>query len=203
MNPEIDREPAAEKARIRRKMQSALARLSSSPKSNASVALVGRLLSSNEFGRAQFVGMYVPIAKWEIDVSAAISAGLDQGKNIALPRWNAASEEYEFAAIKQWSQLSPGRFGILEPCAKCPEVKGNLLDAVFVPGLAFSLDGGRLGRGGGFYDRLLKNVRSARCGIAHECQLLDSLPSAPWDQKMERILTPSRSVRTERMDTSK
>lgn len=203
MNIKINSKQTAEKSRIRRKMRSALARLSSSSKSNAAVALVGRLLSSDEFGRAQSVGMYVPIVKWEIDLSEAICAGLDQGKNIALPRWNAAAEEYEFAAIKQWSQLSPGRFGILEPGAKCPKVKGNLLDAVFVPGLAFSLDGGRLGRGGGFYDRLLQDVRSVRCGIAHECQLLDSLPLDPWDRKMERILTPSRSVRTGRMATSR
>lgn len=202
MNIKINSKQTAEKARIRRKMRSALARLSSSAKSDAA-ALVGRLLSSDEFGRAQFIGMYVPIAKWEIDVTGAISAGLDQGKNIALPRWSEAAEEYEFAAIKQWSQLSPGRFGILEPGAKCPKVKGNFLDAVFVPGLAFSLDGGRLGRGGGFYDRLLQDVRSVRCGIAYECQLLDSLPLDPWDQKMERILTPSRSIRTGRMVTSR
>lgn len=202
MNTKIDGRQA-EKARIRRKMRSALAGLSSSSKSNASVALVGRLLSSEEFSRAQSVGMYVPIAKWEIDIAKAVWAGLDQGKNIALPRWNEAANEYEFAAIKQWSQLSPGRFGILEPDGQCPKVKGNFLDAVFVPGLAFSLDGGRLGRGGGFYDRLLQDVRNVRCGIAHECQLLDSLPLDPWDQKMERILTPSRSVRTGRRVTSR
>ena len=184
-------------------MRSALAGLSSSSKSNASVALVDRLLSSEEFSRAQSVGMYVPIAKWEIDIAEAVWAGLDQGKNIAFPRWNAAAEEYEFAAIKQWSQLSPGRFGILEPGDQCPKVKGNFLDAIFVPGLAFSLDGGRLGRGGGFYDRLLQDVRNVRCGIAHECQLLDFLPLDPWDRKMERILTPSRSVRTGRRVTSR
>lgn len=198
MIPKIDSKPAAEKARIRRKMRSALARLSSSAKSDAAAALVGRLLSSDEFGRSQFIGMYVPIAKWEIDIAKAIAAGLNQGKNIALPRWNEAAKEYEFASIKQWSQLSPGRFGILEPCAKCPKVRENFLDVVFVPGLAFSLDGGRLGRGTGFYDRLLQDVRSLRCGIAYECQLLDALPSAPWDQKMERILTPIRSIQTER-----
>lgn len=198
MNTEPDSKQMAEKARIRRKMRSALARLSSSAKSDAAAALVGRLLSSDEFGRAQSVGMYVPIAKWEIDIVKAIWSGLDQGKNIALPRWNAAAEEYEFAAIKQWNQLSPGRFGVLEPVDKCPKVKGNFLDAVFVPGLAFSLDGGRLGRGGGFYDRLLQDVRSVRCGIAYECQLLDSLPLDPWDEKMERILTPNRSIRTGR-----
>ena len=196
MNPEIDGKQAAEKARIRRKMRFALARLSFSAKSNAAAALVGRLLSSDEFGRAQSVGLYVPITKWEIDVAEAVCAGLEQGKNIALPRWNEAAGEYEFAAIKQWSQLSPGRFGILEPGDQCPKVKGSLLDAVFVPGLAFSLDGGRLGRGGGFYDRLLRDVRGARCGIAHECQLLDALPSAPWDQRMERIFTPRRWIRT-------
>ena len=198
MIPKIDSKPAAEKARIRRKMRSALARLSSSAKSDAAAALVGRLLSSDEFGRAQSVGLYVPIAKWEIDIAKAVWAGFDQGKNIALPRWNKAANEYEFAAVRQWSQLSPGRFGILEPGDQCPKVKGNFLDAVFVPGLAFSLDGGRLGRGGGFYDRLLRDVRGARCGIAHECQLMDALPSAPWDQKMERILTPIRSIRTKR-----
>lgn len=201
MSPKIDSKPAAEKARIRRQMRSALARLSSSAKSNAAAALIGRLLSSDEFGSSQSVGMYVPIAKWEIDVAEAIAAGLDRGKNIALPRWNETAGEYEFAAIKQWSQLSPGRFGILEPCAKCPKVKGNFLDAVFVPGLAFSLDGERLGRGAGFYDRLLQDVRSVRCGIAYECQLLDALPSDPWDQKMDRILTPSRWIRTERTNS--
>ncbi len=197
MNLEVDSGQAAEKARIRRKMRLVLARLPAASMSVAAGALVARLLASEEFSRAQCIGMYAA-AGWEIDLTGAVSAGLACGKSIALPRWNAADSEYEFAVIERLSQLALGQFGLREPIARCPKVEGGFLDAVFVPGLAFSRDGVRLGRGRGFYDRLLRDVRRGRCGVAYECQLLEALPAAPWDQRVEHIFTPGGRAEAQR-----
>ena len=71
------------------------------------------------------------------------------------------------------------------------------LDFIIVPGVAFSLQGDRLGSGCGYYDRFLKRADTAyRLGVAWECQLKDTLPTEPHDIKMHAILTESRFIET-------
>jgi 5-formyltetrahydrofolate cyclo-ligase len=76
-------------------------------------------------------------------------------------------------------------------------------DAVLVPGLGFDVNGGRLGRGGGFYDRLLAAGTACRVGVAFECQVVEALPLEPHDRRMEfiiteqRVLAPGRTCRQE------
>jgi 5-formyltetrahydrofolate cyclo-ligase len=61
-----------------------------------------------------------------------------------------------------------------------------------VPGLGFTPDGRRLGKGRGYYDRLLRLVRAFRCGIAFDEQIIEDLPAGPHDERLDCILTPSR-----------
>ena len=65
-------------------------------------------------------------------------------------------------------------------------------DLVFVPGIAFDLVGRRLGRGKGFYDRLLAGVRGHKCGVAFDTQLVAEMPEEPHDMRVDSIITPSR-----------
>ena len=90
------------------------------------------------------------------------------------------------------ADLSPGRFNVLEPKAGCPSVPLNQLDLVFVPGVAFDFNGRRLGRGKGFYDRLLAEVRGYKCGVAFEVQVIAAVPEEPHDVRVDSILTPAR-----------
>jgi 5-formyltetrahydrofolate cyclo-ligase len=72
----------------------------------------------------------------------------------------------------------------------------NRLDLVLVPGVAFDARGGRLGRGKGFYDRLLSAVNGTKCGVAFDEQIVDAVPVGPLDVLVNCILTPTRWIET-------
>lgn len=91
--------------------------------------------------------------------------------------------------------LVPGFAGVLEPPATAMLVAP---DIVLVPLLAATPDGRRLGQGGGFYDRTLALLRRDRpilaIGLAWDVQITQTLPTDPWDQRLDLIATPTRLV---------
>ena len=133
----------------------------------------------------------------ELDLSALRKEALSQGKRVALPRFVAEDNRYEPCGIASFDEkLSAGRFGILEPDSDAPVFPLNQLDLVLVPGLAFDASGRRLGRGNGFYDRLLYDVRGAKCGVAFDHQIQAELPVEPHDIVLDYLLTQTRWVNT-------
>ena len=82
-----------------------------------------------------------------------------------------------------------------EPASGCPEIPLEKFDLILVPGVAFDLSGNRLGRGKGFYDRILAEASGIKCGVCHDFQLLEKIPAEPHDAKVDFILTPARCVR--------
>jgi 5-formyltetrahydrofolate cyclo-ligase len=93
--------------------------------------------------------------------------------------------------------VAPNKYGILEPPEAAPCLSPLLPDVVLVPGLAFTRTGGRLGYGGGFYDRLLPQMRPscAVLGVTHEALLLESLPLEVFDVQMTYLVTESSIFR--------
>ncbi len=89
------------------------------------------------------------------------------------------------------SDLNPGKFGILEPSAALPQVELGEIDAYFCPGLAFDSHGGRLGRGRGFYDRMLARARpdALKIGICHACQMVPDTFSQAHDVRMDEVIS--------------
>ena len=85
-------------------------------------------------------------------------------------------------------------FGMLEPRADAPLVEPQDLDVVLVPGVSFDRLGGRLGFGGGFYDRFLVRTSAIRIGICHDCCLTEDLPVHDHDQRMDWVVTPTISI---------
>ena len=118
------------------------------------------------------------------------------GKRIAaLPRFDSASNGYVACRVQNLrSDIVAGQFGIREPGANCVELPLNRLDLVLVPGVGFDLQGRRLGRGRGFYDRLLADVDGIKCGIAFDEQVVEEIPAGPQDVRLNFILTPTRWV---------
>jgi 5-formyltetrahydrofolate cyclo-ligase len=100
--------------------------------------------------------------------------------------------QMQFHKVNDHSELKAGRFGILEPNPGChPETPPSEIDAFFCPGVAFTHCGKRIGKGGGYYDRLLENrkAKSQLIGVAFQCQLLADLPSEAHDIRMDQVIS--------------
>ena len=147
--------------------------------------------AQNHFQEARAILFFSALPD-EPDLAALLQASWSADQLTALPRYDSATGQYSAAVIRSAADLSPGRFGALEPASHCPSVSLNQLDLVFVPGVAFALDGARLGRGKGFYDRLLAEVRGYKCGVAFEVQVIAAVPEEPHDIRVDSILTPAR-----------
>jgi 5-formyltetrahydrofolate cyclo-ligase len=94
-------------------------------------------------------------------------------------------------------QLKRHRFGMLEPLSTLPRIDPSDVDVILVPGVAFDRKGGRLGYGGGFYDRLLPLASQAVCiGVAFEEQILAAIPMEPWDCRVGWLVTPASVIQT-------
>jgi 5-formyltetrahydrofolate cyclo-ligase len=68
---------------------------------------------------------------------------------------------------------------------------------ILVPGVAFDLRGGRLGRGRSYYDRLLTEIQGIKCGVAFDEQIVETVPAGSLDVRMDFVLTPTRCVKVE------
>jgi len=184
-----------QKAALRKKIRAALKNL---PAENRAVdsSRVCELLRRQPFWQqAAAVLLFAPLPD-EVDVWSLPEAALAGGKIVALPRFDPVGANYAACRVQNLQrEIVSGRFGIREPVSGCAEIPLSELDLVLVPGVAFDLRGRRLGRGGGFYDRLLEKFSGVKCGIAFDGQWVDEVPTAPSDARMDFILTPARCVR--------
>ena len=111
-------------------------------------------------------------------------------KTVLLPRVD--EDNLVFHAVSDASQLKAGAFGVMEPDpAKCPAFDPRAAEIIFVPGMAFTTEGLRLGRGRGFYDRLLAALPAniLRVGVCFAEQIVAELPSEPHDEEVDVVLS--------------
>ncbi|MFT4302335.1 MAG: 5-formyltetrahydrofolate cyclo-ligase, partial [Desulfovibrio sp.] len=169
------------------------------------------LLMADCWRQASSVALYVGI-KDEMDTRMLLDAAWGEGRTLWLPRVRRGQPGImDFVACASREQLQPGPFGLLEPDAALPGVGPESVAAgaahaassgngtgfapqlMILPGLAFDLTGGRLGYGGGYYDRFLQaGLDCPRVGFCFDFQLVPSLPLAPWDQRVHHLCTEER-----------
>lgn len=152
------------------------------------------------FRRARTLALYLP-NDGEIDPRPLLRSAQRRGKHTYLPVLNAwPRTKMVFQRVRPAERLRPNRFGILEP-VPCVRRQRRIwaLDLVLLPLVGFDEYGGRLGMGGGFYDRSLA-YRERRTiwrkptllGLAHECQKVDRLHQASWDVPLQGTVTDRR-----------
>lgn len=157
-----------------------------------SKAICRKLLQAPIWEETRSVLFFAPLSE-EPDIWPVFLHLWRQGVTVALPRFDPGSKSYAPHLVRDpRSDLVVGHFGVREPSPVCPGHPINLLDVVLVPGVAFDLRGRRLGRGAGYYDRLLTGVRGTTCGIAFDEQISGALPVEPHDMHVNCILTPTR-----------
>jgi 5-formyltetrahydrofolate cyclo-ligase len=102
-------------------------------------------------------------------------------------------ETLVFAHYHKGCQWQHNQFNIAEPLDPAP-LSGQEMDLVFMPLVGFDLSGGRLGMGGGFYDKTFANRSSFLVGLAHDCQQVEQLPIESWDVPLDAIATDTLYV---------
>ena len=180
------------KSDLRAKIRAALARVSPAVRAVESLDLCGRLKLQMRSARA--VLFFAPLLD-EPDVWPLLEEFVAAGKIAALPFFDAEKKTYGARQVSHPAAIHPGKFGVREPAASCAEILLNRFDLVLVPGTAFDLQGHRLGRGLGFYDRLLENTSGIKCGVCLDLQVVEKIPIEPHDAKVDFIFTPSRCVK--------
>jgi 5-formyltetrahydrofolate cyclo-ligase len=146
---------------------------------------------------ARSVLLFAPLPE-ELDIWPLLAEALSAGKTVALPRFVPATRSYEVCQVLDpETDLEVGHFGIREPGVGCDRYASDRLDLILVPGVAFDLHGGRLGRGKGYYDQLLGVWHGLTCGVAFEEQIIGEIPVEPHDVRMNYILTPARWTEVE------
>jgi 5-formyltetrahydrofolate cyclo-ligase len=180
------------KSILREQIRARLKTIPSEERASASTQLCARLQAQSVWRASKSVLLFSPLAD-EPDITPLISAALAVGKTVCFLRHLPGQNDYEARVVMDVSRdLERGAFGVREPVSRCPGWPLNRLDLTLVPGVGFTLDGWRLGRGKGFYDRLLARVSGVKCGVAFDWQIVPEMSVEPHDVRLDCILTPSR-----------
>lgn len=159
-----------------------------------SAQICQKLLALASWQRAQTVMLYAAF-KNEVETADLIQVALDQKKNVLLPRIEGGKGIVPYQIKAFPDDVAPGYAGILEPHSKTSPWR-DAIDLIVLPGIAFDMEGGRLGYGKGCYDRFLKqmSLSSFKIGLTFEICLVTSLPLEDHDEKVDVIITEKRIV---------
>ena len=183
------------KADIRSLMKARRMQVDPTEQQAASAAIVSRLQALPDFQNANEIACYLSLSQ-EIDTGAIITFCHANRRRVCVPVWNASEGKYVFARLLPDSVLQAGRLGTREPM-DWQEVAPQTIQLVLAPGLAFDRNGGRIGFGGGHYDRLLAACAPGcvKAGLCYAWQVQKKpLPLTDHDIRMNLIITELETI---------
>lgn len=186
------------KTALRSSARSARRGLDDTERRDASDAAVARLLALPELRRAGTVLLYAPLREEADPATTALPVLRQRGVRTLFPR--VRGDDLELVAATDLTGLALGYRGIREPAG--PTVDAEEVDVAVVPGVAFDVLGGRLGQGGGHYDRLLQLLADecVRIGFCFSCQVVPFVPCEPHDEPVDLVVTERATYRTRRRE---
>lgn len=168
----------ADKATLRKQIRAAFP--GEAARQQESAALVQHLLRWDVLQKAHTVCAFVPM-KREADIRPLLEALTHMpGKTLVLPRVQGEGQ-MTLHAVASLEELIPGAYNIPEPAASAPVVEPSQLDLLLVPVEGLDPSGTRLGKGGGFYDRLLPHITCPAAAVLLQYQWVPRIPKAAWD----------------------
>ncbi|MBN2898582.1 MAG: 5-formyltetrahydrofolate cyclo-ligase [Clostridia bacterium] len=161
-----------------------------------SAKIIDAVIKSGVLEAKKRIMVYMDFRK-EVQTEKLIHYLLAHDYEVVLPRVSDDKSTMELYLIGSDEDMQASDFGILEPIpSKERQVASHTLDLILSPGVGFTKEGYRIGYGGGFYDKMLADIRDVTvCALAFECQMVEELPIEPHDQKLDMIITETHIYR--------
>ncbi len=173
--------------------------LSKSQQIEYSSRVMKRIVKMDKFQEAVTIFIYVDFRS-EVMTGPLIEYMLGSGKNVVVPVTLVREKDLLAVSITDPTrELTPGYCSIPEPIMEIREsqtVSPDIIDIIFLPGSVFDERGGRMGYGGGYYDRFVsvKAPQALRVGLAYELQMVQYIPLQDHDEFLDFIVTEERTV---------
>jgi 5-formyltetrahydrofolate cyclo-ligase len=185
------------KKELRKKVQELRDSIDLEQREILSAHVAENLWTVPEFMSADTVLFFISFRS-EVDTMPMIVRALREGKTVCVPCTDAGNKAMVASRIADIdSDLEVGNYEILEPREECLRpLPPESMDVILMPGVAFDLTGGRLGYGGGYYDRFLEKC-SPGCmliAVAFEIQIVEHVPCADHDASIHKIVTETRVI---------
>ena len=176
-----------DKAELRKEMRNCKRQFTAQQLHELSFAVIQRLLNNTHLKEARTILLYHSLPD-EVDTHTIVDSLLMSGKTILLPRVTGDST-MELRRYTGPRDLAQGAFGIMEPAGRVFTDYASI-DLAVVPGMAFDREGNRMGRGKGYYDRLLPMLtHTYKIGICFPFQMVESVPCDEHDARMDEVIT--------------
>lgn len=149
-----------------------------------------KIINNEYYKKSNVIFFYVSF-QGEVDTHELIKYSLNIGKTICVPKVISKKEGMEAIKINFFNELKNGKYDILEPKDSCNKIYTNDIELILMPGVAFDKNGGRIGYGGGFYDRFLNKIdsRIPKIALAYDFQVFENIPCEEHDIKVDGIIT--------------
>lgn len=178
-----------EKSDIRRKIKALRTMLSEEDKNSAAEEVFEQLEKTAAFLLADKILMYHSLPD-ELQTIAFLKKWSSR-KKFFLPRVNGVN--LDILPYDQ-TRLELGSFQIEEPTGD-DLTDPSEIELIIVPAVAFDRNGNRLGRGKGFYDRLLQTTSATKIGVGYDFQLIEEIPAEPHDIPMDMVITQKHYIK--------
>lgn len=162
---------------------------------SGSAVICEMLKSMGQVQEAKSIMAYLAMPR-EVNLDAFITYALEAGKKVYVPRCTQVMGIMEACELTDINDVEIGAYQIRAPKENSLTALPEEIDCIIVPGVAFDEEGGRLGMGGGFYDRFLQDYDERRCiGVCWELQIVpDGVPMEPHDCRVKTIVTEKRTI---------
>lgn len=185
------------KAELRRAVSVRNAALGKEEKHLSDKAIAERLMAVSAYKNAKCAFVYIGVGD-EVLTDRITKNLFASGCRVCVPFCHGKGI-MDAVEISSEEDLVPGKYNIPEPRDRTRVISPESLELVIVPGVAFGEDGSRLGRGGGYYDRFLKNAKNAvKIALCREMNLEKTVPCEEHDEFVGMIVTEKRVLKTGR-----
>lgn len=152
--------------------------------------IMKRLMEQEYYKNSKLIFVYLGFGS-EINTSEYIEKFICDGKRVCVPKTNIESKTMEAVEIISLEGLQENKYGILEPLKAYQTIDESEIDLIIVPGVAFDLNGGRVGYGGGYYDKFLGRLSRdiIKVALAYKIQIIDKVPMEEHDIRVDYIIT--------------